>query len=196
MVTTGKQLRDVFPSAAHENRILWREYLPHALFILQSNEFQSDSQNREDLVQKVARCLYSDGRYYQAEALFKEVVGKKKIKNDDWEMLNSMAWMASTLRHQGRWAEAEELEVQVMETRKTILGPEHPDTLTNMTNLASTLRNQGRWTEAEKLLVQVMETSKIELGLEHPSTLASMANLASTFGIRDGGRRRKGWKCK
>ena len=68
-----------------------------------------------------------------------------------------------------------------METRKTVLGPEHPDTLTSMDNLASTYRNQGRWTEAEKLFVQVMETRKTVLGPEHPDTLTSMDNLASTY---------------
>jgi hypothetical protein len=56
-VNTAKRLRDIFPSDAHENRILWRQYLPHALFILQSKEFQNDTQDREDLVQKVAQCL-------------------------------------------------------------------------------------------------------------------------------------------
>ena len=38
----------------------------------------------------------------------------------------------------------EKLLVQVMETSKTVLGPEHPDTLTSMGNLVSTHRNQGR----------------------------------------------------
>jgi Tetratricopeptide repeat len=57
----------------------------------------------------------------------------------------------------------------VIKTRKTILGPEHPDTLANMASLAYTYRNQGRWTEAEKLFVQVMETSKTVLGPEHPT---------------------------
>ena len=54
--------------------------------------------------------------------------------------------LASTYRNQGRWAEAEKLDVQVMETRKTVLGPEHPDTLTSMANLASTyrIRDDGR----------------------------------------------------
>jgi hypothetical protein len=33
---------------------------------------------------------------------------------------------------QGRWDDAEELEVQVMETRKTKLGVDHPHTLTNV----------------------------------------------------------------
>jgi hypothetical protein len=68
-----------------------------------------------------------------------------------------------------------------METRKTVLGAEHPDTLTSMANLASTYWNQGRWDEAEQLGVQVMETRTRVLGAEHPSTLTSMANLARTY---------------
>ncbi|KAN0086959.1 putative kinesin [Elaphomyces granulatus] len=182
-VNTGKRLTDIFPSHAHENRILWRKYLPHALFVLQSKEFQNDTQDREDLVQKVAICLYNDGRYHEAEVLFKEVFEKKRkrLKNDDREMLTSMAWMAATYQNQGRWTEAEKLSVQVMETFKTVLGPEHPSTLASMHNLAYAYRDQGRWTEAEKLGVQVMETRKTVLGPEHPSTLISMSNLASTY---------------
>ncbi|KAK0734715.1 P-loop containing nucleoside triphosphate hydrolase protein [Lasiosphaeria miniovina] len=65
---------------------------------------------------------------------------------------------------EGRWEEAEKLFVQVMETSKTKLGADHPDTLTSMANLASTFWNQGRWEEAEKLFVQVMETSKTNSG--------------------------------
>ncbi|KIX10040.1 uncharacterized protein Z518_01121 [Rhinocladiella mackenziei CBS 650.93] len=100
------------------------------------------------------------------------------------DTLTSMANLASTYRNQGRWQEAEELDVQVMETSSRVLGAEHLDTLTSMTNLASTYWNQGRWQEAEELEVQVMETSSRVLGAEHPSTLISMANLASTYSSR------------
>jgi Tetratricopeptide repeat len=97
------------------------------------------------------------------------------------DTLTSIANLASTYRDQGRWTEAEKLEVQVMEIRKSILGLEHPDTLISMANLASTYLNQGRWTEAEKLEVQVMETRKSILGPEHPSTLNTMNNLSHTW---------------
>ena len=40
----------------------------------------------------------------------------------------------------GRWKEAEELEVQVMETRKRILGEEYLDILTSIHNLAFILK--------------------------------------------------------
>ena len=86
-----------------------------------------------------------------------------------------------TLFSDGRYNEAEELEVQVVEMSKRGLGDEHRYTLTRMGNLASTYRKQGRWKEAEVLFVQVMETSKRGLGDEHSSTLTSMANLALTY---------------
>ena len=86
--------------------------------------------------------------------------------------------VATYLWHQGRWLEAEKLEVKVLETSKRMLGVEHPDTLTRMANLALTYWNQGRWKEAEKLEVEVLETSKRVLGVEHPDTLTRMTNLA------------------
>ena len=64
----------------------------------------------------------------------------------------------------GYWKEAEQMQVQVSETQKRVLGEEHPDTLASMGNLASTYRNQGRWKEAEQLDVKVSETRKRILG--------------------------------
>ncbi|CAN9280448.1 unnamed protein product [Alternaria alternata] len=101
--------------------------------------------------------------------------------DDDEDRLELASKCAMVLYSDGRYEEAEELEVQVLETRKRVLSDEHPDTLSSMANLASTYRNQGRWKEAEELEVQVLETSKRVLSDEHPSTLTSMANLASTY---------------
>ena len=71
--------------------------------------------------------------------------------------------------------------MQVTETRKRVLGAEHPSTPTSINNLASTYWNQGRWKEAEEQFVQVMETRKRVLGAEHPSTLTSINNLVITL---------------
>jgi Tetratricopeptide repeat len=68
-----------------------------------------------------------------------------------------------------------------METSKTVLGQEHPHTLSSMNNLALTYLDQECWKEAEELKVQVMEIRKIVLGREHPYTLSSMNNLALTY---------------
>ncbi len=105
---------------------------------------------------------------------------KTKLGADHPDTLTSMANLALTYWSQGRWAEAEKLEVEVMETRKTKLGADHPDTLMSMANLAARYSYQGLQDEGKKLKVQVMETRK-KLGVYHPSTLSSMANLAFTW---------------
>ena len=50
----------------------------------------------------------------------------------------------------GRWDEAKELFLQVIKTRKAVLGVEHPDTLTSMASLAITWKAMGRQEEAVK----------------------------------------------
>ena len=130
-----------------------------------------------------ARFLLDTGLYHLSEIIHLRLntQNQKVLGLEHPKTLTSMASLASTFGNQGRWKEAEELEVQVMEISKRMLGLEHPDTLTIMGNLASTYWNQGRWKEAEELIVQVMEKRKRVLGLEHPDTLTSMGNLASTY---------------
>ena len=177
------RLQEVFPDDDHKNRCVWRTYLPHARYALESDLIDKDGKNRIDLAWKYGTCLYHDGRYNEAEMSFMQVMETRKrvLGAEHPHTLVSMGSLASTYRNQGRWKEAEELDIQVTEARKRVLGAEHPHTLISMGSLASTFWNQGRWKEAEELDVQVMEASKRVLGAEHPDTLTSMANLASTF---------------
>jgi tetratricopeptide (TPR) repeat protein len=94
------------------------------------------------------------------------------------------AALASRYHNEQRWKEAEELEVELVEISKRVLGAEHPSTLTSMANLASTYRNQGKLKEAEELEVQVVKMRKQLLGTEHPDTLTSVNNLALTYNIQ------------
>ena len=58
---------------------------------------------------------------------------KKKLFGADHPVtLSSMGNLASTYSNQGRWSEAEQLNIQVMEMRKKLLGGDHPDTLSSM----------------------------------------------------------------
>ncbi|USP76210.1 kinesin light chain 3 [Curvularia clavata] len=101
--------------------------------------------------------------------------------SNDEKILNLASKCARTLFSDGRYKEAEELNVQVMQTRKRVLGEEHPNTLTSMGNLASTYWRQGRWKEAGELFVQVMQMRKRVLGEEHPDTLTSISDFASIY---------------
>ncbi|KAI0810007.1 P-loop containing nucleoside triphosphate hydrolase protein [Xylaria sp. FL0064] len=104
---------------------------------------------------------------------------KEEELQKEWALLlYKSSWYAL---EQGKYTTSEAMARMSQDTRKTVLGPNHPSTLTSMANLASTYWNQGRWKEAESLEVQVMETRKTVLGPDHPSTLISMANLAFTW---------------
>ena len=54
-----------------------------------------------------------------------------------WSLLDTAA---TALRASGEYAAAEAVWREVLEATRDVLGPRHPDTLTNMHNLASTLR--------------------------------------------------------
>ena len=84
--------------------------------------------------------------------------GERKV------LLRSMENLATMYRNQGRLNEAEQLDIQVMDMRKRLLGAEHPHTLRSMENLATMYRNQGRLNEAELLDIQVMDLTKKLLG--------------------------------
>jgi hypothetical protein len=90
-----------------------------------------------------------------------------------------MANLASTYRSQGRWEEAEKLEVQVMDMSKTKLGADHPDTLTSMNNLAFTWKYIGRRCEAIDLMRSCIRFREVRLGVDHPDTRSSVLALDS-----------------
>jgi len=92
-----------------------------------------------------------------------------------------MVGLANLYWNQGRYAEAEPLYLETLETRKRVLGDDHPDTLHSMNNLAIVYLDQGRYAEAEPLHLETLETRKRVLGDDHPNTLASMNNLANLY---------------
>ena len=122
---------------------------------------------------KLRRLIFP---HIKANKLYERQMGLIKQYYDD-EWIN----FALVLQENGDFNSAEQLEVQVMDMRKKILGADHPDTLRSIANLASTYRNQGRWNEAEQLDIQVMDMRKKLLGADHPDTRSSMANLACTY---------------
>ena len=88
-----------------------------------------------------------------------------------------MANLANTYANKGKWSEAEQLEIQILDMRKKLLGAEHPNILESMTNLATTFLNQGKWNDLEQLEFQTLDMRKKMLGAEHPDTLTCMENL-------------------
>ncbi|KAF6815617.1 TPR domain protein [Colletotrichum plurivorum] len=65
-----------------------------------------------------------------------------------------------------------------METRKRVLGEEHPDTLMSMHNLAFTWKDQEQWEDATQLLQDCVRRREMVLGMDHPDTLSSASALS------------------
>ncbi|KAF2705151.1 hypothetical protein K504DRAFT_460420 [Pleomassaria siparia CBS 279.74] len=91
---------------------------------------------------------------------------------------SSMASLASTYTDRGLLEEAERLYVQVIETRKRVLGEAHLDTLTSMDDLAFMYQDQGQLTKAERLYGDIAQTREMAFGNEHLDSIDSLSNLA------------------
>ncbi|KAJ5706304.1 hypothetical protein N7536_001993 [Penicillium majusculum] len=100
-----------------------------------------------------------------------------KLGEDHPDTLTSTANLAVTYMHQGRWKEAEQLIVQVVELRKAKLGEDHPDMLTSMANLAFTWKSLGHDTKAIHLLRDCLSKQRETLGSNHPRTLSTSQTL-------------------
>ena len=179
-----RQLNAVLPNGQHENWGLCEVLFPHAKSAERQRPMEVQwIRDWAQILRKAGWYALATGDYGEAMRMCEKSVGalRKVFSEEDVETSYSLGLLASIYRNQGRWTEAEKIDVEVMETSRRVLGEEHPLTLTSMANLASTYQNQGRWTEAKKMQVQVMETRKRVLGEEHPDTLSSMNNLAFTM---------------
>jgi hypothetical protein len=97
-----------------------------------------------------------------------------------------MCNLANSLRGQGKYAEAEQMEREVLDVQRRVLGPEHPFTLVTMDNLALPLRNQGKHAEAERFFREVDPFRKVpwkpklllrQFGEEHTVTRVAATML-------------------
>ncbi|RAK80124.1 Pfs, NB-ARC and TPR domain protein [Aspergillus fijiensis CBS 313.89] len=142
----GNRLAQVFPNSNHDNRRKWRDYLPHALYLVNSAEFQAHQDKYHHFLARIGGCLQSDERYSEAEIVFRNVleIREKGCGLEDPDTLSSVSQLGSVLARQGKYTEAEAMHQRALQGREKALGPEHPDTLTSMQKLASTLKQLGR----------------------------------------------------
>ena len=108
----------------------------------------------------------------------------KKYYDDKWKNFIYLIREMGDLKH------AEQLEVQMLDMRKKVLGAEHPHTLSSMANLANTYADRGNLDEAEQLQVQALNMRMKILGAEHPDTLLSMTYLGAIYALM--GKQHKG----
>jgi hypothetical protein len=96
---------------------------------------------------------------------------RASIHTDEHEQLGDGAEPSGQARVGGRDA-SQALRLE------TVLGKEHPSTLTSMDNLAMVLKGQAKYERAEGMLRQAPRLRERMLGKEYPDTLRSMIYLA------------------
>jgi tetratricopeptide (TPR) repeat protein len=173
------QLDKIFPNSNHNNRQKWREYLPHALYLANSAEFQAHQDNYHDFLARTGSCLQNDGRYGVAEIIFRNVLEMREgaYGPEHPDTLTSVSQLGSVLADQGKYEEAEAIQQRALQGCEKVRGPEHPDTLTSVSRLGSVLERQGKYEEAEAMHRQALQGLEKVLGPEHPDTLISVSQL-------------------
>ncbi|KAL2197093.1 hypothetical protein P885DRAFT_68976 [Corynascus similis CBS 632.67] len=184
-----------YPSGRYENWGVCSAYLAHAYAVLDSEGTGSrdEEAGKATLLHSVAKFFSYRGQWKDAERLQLEAVKIREevLGAEHPDTLTSMANLASTywnqgrweeaekLDIQGRWEEAEKLDIQVMETRKTKLGPDHPNTLTSMYNLAHVWKDMGHHKDAVSMIRTCYDLRQRILGVGHPSTVSTLSTLES-----------------
>jgi tetratricopeptide (TPR) repeat protein len=177
------RLDKIFPNNSHDNRQMWREYLPHAQYLTDSTEFQAYQADHDDLLARIGSCLGSDGRYGEAEIVFRNAleIRERACGLEHPDTLTSISLLGLVLAGQGKYKEAEAMHRLALQGHEKALGPEHPDTLTSISLLGSVLDKQGKHEEAEAMHRQVLQGREKVLGPEHPETLTSISLLGSVL---------------
>jgi non-specific serine/threonine protein kinase/serine/threonine-protein kinase len=103
------------------------------------------------------------------------------LAQDPQAQAQMMEVMGEVYESLGLYGRAHVLLKQAVETRRRVLGAEHPDTLKSMAELAATLHEEGQEVESEKLHRETLVLRQKVLGPRDKATLASMVNLASAL---------------
>ncbi|KAI1767803.1 TPR-like protein [Hypoxylon sp. FL1150] len=185
IVETLQHIVLVFPNHHEENRKLWRQYLPHALRILErSSELEIDE--RYELFYSIGRCLYKDRRFTEAAKAFEETYTwrKEHAYHDTNDQMTLEDWLAGAYQNTGRNKQAIEIFERIAIRRKTL--PENnQDRLLSEWQLATAYRDDERIKEAIEILERVVAIERRTLVEEDNNRLASERNLAIAY-LNDG----------
>ncbi|KAF7539794.1 hypothetical protein G7054_g1901 [Neopestalotiopsis clavispora] len=177
-----KQIVNRFPNDDWENRMIWREYMPHATKILQDMS-TIDLKTRHDLNYWVGRCLHADGRYAHATARLEEACQwcQQHLQEDNATRLSSQHVLAWAYLDNGQVKDAIEILEQVVELESSTLAEDHPDRLASQHELARAYHENGQVKDAIGILEQVVEIQLSTLAEDHPDKLMSLYNLGDEY---------------
>ena len=131
------QIEATFPTSDFENRTMWREYLPHAIRILEDDR-KVDLEEKYQLCIEVGNCLRSDGRVTEAVRWLQKGCTWFEMSLADKEpsRLASQHELAGAYEANRQIDKAVKLLEHVVTTREKRLKDDHPDRLASQHELA------------------------------------------------------------
>ncbi|CAH0019563.1 unnamed protein product, partial [Clonostachys rhizophaga] len=135
----GGHLSAIFPPSDWENRLVWRQYLPHVL-VLVKEEMLTKDERIVTLWHRAGLCLEVDGRTKERLKVLEQVVAirEKALAEDHPNRLSSQHALALAYRANGQVKEAVQMLEQVVAIEEKTLAEDHPDRLVSQRALAST----------------------------------------------------------
>ena len=134
-----------------------------------------DSEKRatSKLLMSVADLLKQQGKYADAEPLYREALDgrRRELGDAHSDTLDSINGLAVLLKDQRKYDDAEPLYREALDGRRRELGDAHPKTLTSINNLAVLLKDRRKYADAEPLYHKAIAGRRRELGDAHPDTL-------------------------
>jgi tetratricopeptide (TPR) repeat protein len=177
-----RHLSTVFPYAEYANRPICREFLIHALRLLERPQGRGVKE-RYALCLKIGQCLYEEGRIRESVEWFEESCrwSDKNLAEDHANRLSSQHELAKAYQADGQIKKAVELLEHVVAIRTGILAEEHRNRLASQHELARAYQADGQIKKAIELLEHVVAVESRIHAEEHPDRLASQHELARAY---------------
>jgi len=105
----------------------------------------------------------------------------QQLGPDHQQTLHLRFHIANVLRSLGRFAEARELDMYVLERQRAVLRPDHPHALMTAGGLAADLRALGEFQQALAADQETYDSFKEQFGEDYPQTLSAAHNLAESL---------------
>jgi eukaryotic-like serine/threonine-protein kinase len=139
-----------------------------------------DSELQSRMMYVMGMAYLNLGLYSRAELLLDRSVhvARSAGVGETREGLKTRQKLAWILYNEGRFAEAEAQQRELINIERHVLGPGDHDTIGTLGDLATTLSEEGHLAEAEKLQREVLEQQERTIGAEARFTRVSMNNLA------------------
>jgi serine/threonine protein kinase len=159
-----------------------QQHLERAMGI-RRRELGQDHLDTLTAMYNLARVLWRQEKYAQAEPLFLQAVAgrRKALGGEHAETLNAIHGLAALYRAMGKYEQAEPLFLRNLRIQRQTLGDEHFDTLETLNSLGVLYSQQGKFEQAERFATQAFEGRRKALPSDHPETLLSAKNLGLVY---------------